>query len=331
MSEFPPEPLLLEPFLSPRPWGGRRWMGELGKEAGTDEPIGESWELSDHPHGRSRVASGAFAGEFFGDVMRRFPREMIGRVKAPERYPLLVKFIDAGSDLSIQVHPDDHFAAVIDPTERGKTECWYVMACAPHARIIHGLQAGITAEELRAGAAGGRIEQMVSTLDVRPHDFLFVPPGTVHAILGGTLVCEIQQASDATYRLWDWNREPKRELHVEQALEVIGFHHPPPPPRSLAEPGSYAQPVILTHNAFFRVRLLDLPAMRAVAIPSNSADSGLIAVCVAGEAILETAGGEKDLACGRTAFLPAVCGTNARLRAAGDGPARVLLAESREL
>ncbi|MCB2155823.1 class I mannose-6-phosphate isomerase [bacterium] len=328
MPLFPPTPFVLDPVFSPRPWGGQRLAVELGKALNTSEPIGESWELSDHPHGRSRIATGEFAGELFGDVLRRFPREMIGRTVAPERYPLLVKFIDADSDLSIQVHPDDGFAE--SRNERGKTECWYVMACAAGAEVIHGLRPGITPEELRAGAKDGRIEQMVARGSLEENDFLFVPPGTVHAILAGTLICEIQQSSDATYRLWDWGREPKRELHVEDALQVIGFNGPAQESRNLDIPGSFSDPITLTDNQFFRVRMVDVPAGQSLPVPPDTLDSGLIVVCVAGKVQLGTADGEIDLARGQTGYVPAICERDLSVKAT-NGPTRILLAESREL
>jgi len=225
---FPPQALLMTPYFSPRPWGGDRLCTLLGKRPPAPESdgqwIGESWELSDHPHGHSRIAGGPLAGLEFGEAMRRHPLEMCGLEVPPARYPLLVKFVDAGEDLSIQVHPDDAQAA--EEGDRGKAECWYVVDCAPQVEIVHGLAAGVDAAALRRAAEAGDFAPCTRRQAIRRGDFLNTPPGTVHAILAGTLLCEIQRASDVTYRLWDYDRQPARPLHVEQALRATRFDAP---------------------------------------------------------------------------------------------------------
>lgn len=324
---FPAVPLLMKPVFSPRPWGGDRLAASLGKNVPSGEKIGESWELSDHPNGRSTIASGPMRGQLFGDVVREHSREMISRHNAPERFPLLVKFIDAAEDLSIQVHPDD---ATAPPGDRGKTECWYVMDCGEGAEVILGLERGIGPEDLRRGAADGSIERMVRRHPLAPGDFLFVPAGTVHAILGGTLICEIQQSSDTTYRLWDWNRQPSRELHIEQSLRVIDWQPPTSGPRRVPLVGELRQPMILTENPYFEVMAFDVAAGDRQGLPRGSESCGRIVVCVAGEGRLCTPAGEIPLARGATAFVPACCGANVTLFCRQRAPLRVLLAESRE-
>lgn len=220
-SSFSPYPLLMAPIFSERPWGGRRLAAVLGKDVPeSGGPWGEAWELSDHPAGRSAVANGPCAGQLFGDLTRRFPREMCGAPAAPARFPLLIKFIDAGDDLSIQVHPSDATAPAGD---RGKTECWYIMDCEPGAAIVYGLAGGVGAASLRAAAQSGAMEPCLRRVPIRKGDFLDVPAGTVHAILAGTLICEVQQSSDTTYRLWDWDRRPPRPLHIEESCAVAEY------------------------------------------------------------------------------------------------------------
>jgi mannose-6-phosphate isomerase len=299
---------------------------KLGKLLPPEERIGESWELSDHPNGRSRVASGPFGGEEFGDLLRRFPREMIGRASAPDRYPLLVKILDAAEDLSIQVHPDDQYAS--SRGDRGKTECWYIMDCPIDGEVIFGLADGVNPSDLRRGARDGSIERMVARQKIQPGSFLFVETGTVHALLAGTLVCEVQQSSDTTYRLWDWNRKPARDLHIEDSIAVTRPHLSESQHRQLPKPGSLREPKMLTENAYFRVHAIDSHPDGAVSFPVGLAETGIIVVCVAGTAQLKGDHWSLLLEVGQTCFVPAAGGT--RIQLSGSS-ARVIVAESREL
>lgn len=269
MPEFRKYPLKLAPFFSERPWGGRRLETELGKTLPPGLNIGESWELSDHPDGRSRIANGPYEGRAFGDLIQAHPRGMCATPRAPERFPLLVKFIDAREDLSIQVHPDDARAQAFG--DRGKTECWFVMGCSQDAFVIHGVREGVGAEDLRNAIGEGRVERLLRRLPIRRGSFVTVPAGAIHAIMGGTLLCEIQQSSNLTFRLWDWNRTPRRELHIENALSVAnlaghrsvsaaGAAEPPggalaPDCRDTADLTGETQ---LVSNAYFSVKLLAL-------------------------------------------------------------------------
>jgi mannose-6-phosphate isomerase len=320
------EPLLMAPHFSPRPWGGRLLERELGKPLPPEVAIGESWELSDHPSGRSRIADGPFEGEEFGALLRRFPREMIGRDLAPERYPLLVKILDAEEDLSIQVHPDDTYA--IPRGDRGKTECWYIMDCASNGEVIFGLADGVKPNDLEQGAKDGSIEEMVARHPIHRGSFLFVEPGTVHALLGGTLVCEVQQSSDTTYRLWDWNRKPERELHIAQSIEVTSAQLSDAQRQQLPAAGELAEPVVLTDNAYFRVHAVDARGDGRTALPADLADSGIIIVCVEGSGVLMGPDWSRPVNRGQTLFVPAACGRQVSL---SGNPVRVIVAESREL
>lgn len=251
----------MAPYFSPRPWGGTRLRDTLGKAVPANETCGESWELSDHPDGPSRIADGPFAGMLFGDLVRAQPRAMIGRDQPPPRFPLLVKYIDAAEDLSVQVHPGDAYAAQHTNGDRGKTECWYVMDCKPDGEIILGLREGVTREELAAAITAGHAVDLLVRRPIQPGTFIYVPAGTVHAILAGTLICEIQQASNATYRFYDWDRQPKRELHIEHSLAVIDYANLQKPvvTRTLCENASTPRISPLVTNQYFNVLALALP------------------------------------------------------------------------
>lgn len=320
-------PLLLDPIFSARPWGGRRLAGVLGKDVPkTGGPWGESWELSDHPSGRSTVAGGPYAGIEFGELVRRFPREMCGAARGPERFPLLIKYIDAGEDLSIQVHPSDASAPRGD---RGKTECWYIMDCEPGAQIVYGLAPATTPESLRRAAEDGSMADCLRRVPIQKGDFLDVPAGIVHAILGGTLLCEVQQASDTTYRLWDWDRQPPRELHIDAACAVAQYDAARTPGvcnvTALA-PGAWHR---LVRNAFFEVRTAAWRAGEGGDV-AQANPHGLALNVVAGGGTLASAGGAgpAPLREGQTWFLPA--GLERWSVAAGEKGLRLLASESME-
>lgn len=324
---FDPYPMRMSPFYSERPWGGRLLSTLLGKDVPDQGgPYGEAWELSDHPKGRSRIANGPYAGRTFGEVVRAFPEQMCGTAHAPQRFPLLIKYIDAGEDLSIQVHPDEPQARAY--RERGKTECWYVMACRPGTQVILGLKAGVDIERLRRCAENGHIESCIRRVEIRPGDFIPIQPGTVHAILGGTLLCEIQQASDCTFRLWDWNRQPPRPLHVEDACLVTRLDGKGADNiRNVRElpPMRWHR---LVRNAFFQVRVGVVAAGASFAGDRLNPHGQALNVIEGGGRLI--AGGiDQRLAIGQTWFLPA--GMVEWSLVADDAGLGVLLSESMEL
>lgn len=298
---FDPYPLKMEPYFSPRPWGGVRLKSVLGKPVpDADEPIGEAWELSDHANGRSVIGNGPWASHTFGDLYRNFPEQLCGSASPPEAFPLLVKYIDAESDLSIQVHPDDAMAAA--QGDRGKSECWYVMDCASDACVIYDLKDGVAPEDLRRGADSGEIESMIRRCPIQPRDFITVPPGTIHAILGGTMICEIQQSSDLTYRLWDWNRKPARELHIEDSIQATQFDSSELP--EIISTQDLVGVHELVANEFFDVRLYALGSEEFVDLHLDN-PNGLIVNVVEGSADWKAGEQRGQFALGDTWFLPA--------------------------
>lgn len=235
-------PLRFAPFLRPMVWGGRRLGDVLGKALLAEGTYGESWEVSDHPTHRSTVAAGPLAGRSIRDLMEQEGAALLGPDAARTQFPWLIKFLDAADWLSVQVHPDDEAAARLWPGEGGKTEAWFVIDAAPGSRIYAGLRPGVDEPRLRAALAEGTVAECLHGFEPRPGDCLFLPAGTVHAVGGGVLMAEVQQTSDATFRLFDWNRRDRegkpRLLHVEQALACIDWQRGPVEPIRASQSGA---------------------------------------------------------------------------------------------
>jgi mannose-6-phosphate isomerase len=228
-----PGPLRFQPFLRPMVWGGRR-LERLGKALPVGEPYGESWEVSDHPLHHSVVAAGPFAGRTLHDLMRAYPETLPARAGTRAVFPWLIKFLDAADWLSVQVHPDDAWAAELWPGESGKTEAWLVINASPEARIYAGLLPGVDEPALRRALHQGKVAECLHSFTPGPGDCVFLPAGTVHAVGGGVLMAEVQQTSDATFRLYDWDRRDAegktRPLHVEESLACINWKQGPVAP-----------------------------------------------------------------------------------------------------
>jgi mannose-6-phosphate isomerase len=221
-------PLKFEPLFKDYLWGGRN-LDRFGKKLPDSQIVAESWEVSCHPAGPSTIANGKFAGMSLADVVKRYPREILGSavlLKYGTKFPLLVKLIDANQQLSVQVHPDDAYA-LLHEEEFGKHEIWYILASRPGAQIIYGLVPGTTKAEFARYIEMGEVESCLNYQAVTPGDVIDIPPGTVHALGAGIILAEIQQNSNATYRVFDYNRVDAagklRPLHIQKALEVIDF------------------------------------------------------------------------------------------------------------
>ncbi len=226
--------LRLAPILKPRPWGGTALRDEWGKVLPTDEPYGESWELVVRPDDVSRVAGGTCHGRTLEEVAAADRAGLLGtRVASMSQFPLLAKLLDCRERLSVQVHPTAAYQHR-HPGAEVKMEAWYVLAAPPDATLIFGLRPDTSRDAFAAAVADGRVAETLAARAVRPGDVLLVTPGTVHALLEGLMVYEIQQSSDTTFRVYDWDRLDAagqgRELHVAQALECIAFDAAPPAP-----------------------------------------------------------------------------------------------------
>jgi mannose-6-phosphate isomerase len=237
-------PLRFEPIFRRYLWGGQRLASMLGKDAGEGD-CAESWEIVDHGDAQSVVAAGPLAGKTLGELVREHATELLGEAHADAgQFPLLFKFLDCNKDLSVQVHPNDAQAAALDPPDLGKTEAWVIMDAAPGAKVYAGLKRGFDRAALEREVNRGTCALCLHSFEPQVGDCIFIPAGTVHTLGAGLLVAEIQQASDTTFRLFDWNRVDAdgkpRELHIEQALDAIDYDRGP-------VDAQQPQPTDLTH------------------------------------------------------------------------------------
>jgi mannose-6-phosphate isomerase len=229
-------PLRFEPIYQYRLWGGRRLAGVLAAPLPGDGPIGEAWVLTDRDDYPSKVANGPLEGRTIGQLMTEASVAMMGQL-APRfrRFPLLLKFLDAQETLSVQVHPSDAYPDLLPPGETGKTEAWVVLEAGKESRIYAGLKPGVTADDLRSGIANGTVADQLAYFTPKPGDGVFIPAGTVHTLGAGMVVFEVQQNSDVTFRLFDWDHvdaktgQP-RPLQVDQALACIDYAQGPDGP-----------------------------------------------------------------------------------------------------
>lgn len=226
-------PLQFHPLLRRYLWGGRR-LESLGKRLAEGTDYAESWEICDRGAEQSVVRNGPLAGTTLGDLVRGRGQDLLGRHHPQSRFPLLFKFLDANQTLSVQVHPNDVQAARLDPPDLGKSEAWVVLATEPGSLLYVGLKQGFDRAALAREVSRGTCELCLHRFEPRVGDCVFLPAGMVHAIGAGLLIAEIQQSSDVTYRLFDWNRVGTdglpRPLHVAQALESIDFSQGPGQP-----------------------------------------------------------------------------------------------------
>ena len=227
-----PYPFLLQPAVKDYLWGGRRLNDDFSKRMASDV-IAETWECSTHPDGVSVVASGEWMGRPLDGILKEHPEYLGEHANGATELPVLVKLIDADRDLSVQVHPDDEFARANEGGQNGKTEMWYVMDADPDSRIAYGLHHTIGREEFREAIGAGTVERYLQMVPARKNDLFFIRPGTIHAIGAGCLVAEIQQSSNLTYRLYDYDRTDrngnKRLLHIDKGLAVADLNAMPEP------------------------------------------------------------------------------------------------------
>ena len=227
-----PVPFLLHPASKDYLWGGTRLNDDFSKHVASDV-VAETWECSTHPDGVSIAASGEWIGMPLDEILRTHPEYLGGHARGCADLPVLVKLIDAKEKLSVQVHPDDDFALAHENGQNGKTEMWYVMDADPDSRIAYGLHHTIGREQFLDAVSDGTVEKYLQMVPVRRNDLFFIPPGTVHAIGAGCLIAEIQQRSNLTYRLYDYNRTDRngnlRPLHLEKGLAVANLEAMPEP------------------------------------------------------------------------------------------------------
>ena len=321
-------PLRFQPSFRRYIWGGRRLAEVLFKSIG-DQTAAESWEVVDHGDDQSVVQFGSFAGRTLHELVVEFEAGLVGEKvwqrinddKLPaalrQRFPLLLKFLDAKRDLSVQVHPDDQMGATLSPPDLGKTEAWYVLHADPGAKVYAGLKAGVTADQFADAIQSGNTETLLHAFEAKAGDCIFVEAGTMHAIGAGLLVAEIQQASNTTFRVFDWNRVDdqgnSRELHIDQALAATHFGRGPVNPLPAQACEDPAWKTIVSCDQF---------TMRHGKLTENWTTCGdgkfRIFAVIGGSMSIQNDPAESPLRLGDTTLLPACLGST-EIRVEQDG------------
>src|SRR5438445_12273922 len=253
-------PLQFKPIFQERIWGGQKLAALFGKRLPANKRIGESWEIVDRPEAQSIVRDGPLSGRSLYDLWATFGEELFGKVPDTPRFPLLIKLLDAQEKLSLQVHPPQEIAESLGG--EAKSEFWYVVAAEPNAKIFVGLRKSMTRDQFEDALHSGTVADCVHAIRMKNGDAMFLPSGRFHAIGAGNLLVEVQQNSDTTYRVFDWNRVDdqgeRRQLHVDQALQCIDFNDVDPEP--IIPTGE-----LLVRHELFEVQKWNLDAQRAVA------------------------------------------------------------------
>ena len=300
-------PLKFEPIFKTLVWGGEKIAPYKGIET-EQKHIGESWELSGVAGNESVVAEGPLKGKTIAELVKEYKGELVGEhvyANTGDEFPLLIKFIDALTDLSIQVHPNDELAAVHHNGSKGKTEMWYVVDAAPGAHLLTGLTEKITPEQYAAKVADGTITDVLARYDVHPGDVFFLPAGRIHAICGGCFIAEIQQTSNITYRIYDYGRlgldGKPREVHTELAKDAIDYTVYPDYRTHYSPEQDEEQEVVSCQ--YFTTSIYDLTLPYAKDL--SGIDSFMVVMCLSGSGTLEVDGAEVPVRQGETVLIPA--------------------------
>ena len=319
-------PLLFEDNLHELVWGGTK-LKPLKGMAADSEPIGESWEISAIPGSESVVKNGTLAGRTLGSLVEEYGPELMGeRVfqRHGTEFPLLVKFIDAAHDLSIQVHPNDALAHARHG-KLGKTEMWYVMHADPGASLLAGLREPLTPDEYERRVQDGTIVDALARHEVHEGDVFFIPAGRIHAICGGIMVCEIQQSSDVTYRLFDYHRldldGKPRELHTELAKDAIDYRVLPEYRTHYVMPQSGA--VTVADCDYFTVNALKVESSETLSRHLMDEGSFITLSCLTGTARIIAGAESIMLPTGFSCLMPAAC-ADFSVQTADRQPVRLL-------
>lgn len=301
-------PFLFEPNLHSVVWGGNQLRPYKGLTP-SEEPIGESWEVSAVLSSTSIISNGEWKGNKLTDVINEYPEEILGKAvneKYQGKLPLLVKFIDAKRDLSIQVHPNDEMA-MHEHGKMGKSEMWYVIKAEEGAHLYAGFKDEITTEEYQQRIADGTITEVLADHKVKAGDVFYLPAGRVHAICGGIMLAEVQQSSDVTYRIYDYNRPgmdgKPRELHTELASKALDYHVEDNYRTEYTDNANKAIHII--DSPYFGVRVMDIskPFHRDL----RKYDSFIISMCIEGDCTIRvrSTGEEILLREGNSTLIPA--------------------------
>lgn len=297
-SHWKAKAFLLKPVGKDYLWGGNRLNDDFSK--GIDlAPLAETWECSTHPDGPSIVASGEHKGKLLTDVLKEHPEYLGTHPKTKHQLPILIKFIDAKENLSVQVHPDDAYAAAHENGALGKTEMWYVLDAAKDTELIYGFRRDMDSATLRTSLENGTIEKYLQKVKIKTDDVFYIETGTVHAIGAGALVAEIQESSNLTYRMYDYNRTDKkgntRPLHIDKALDVMnrkGSAKPRQPMRVLKYKRGCASE-LLCRCKYFQVerQLINTERCREMVNFHTESNSFQVLLCIGGCGVLFNAEG----------------------------------------
>ena len=300
------KPVLLTPAFKDYLWGGTKLRDIYGKKCDLN-PIAESWELSAHKDGQSTIASGEYTGLTLAEYIEKCGREILGtKGMAFDNFPILIKFIDAKGYLSIQVHPSDEYA-LKNEGEYGKTEVWYVMSAEEGAALYYGFKQEITREEYRRRIEDNTITDVLNKVEAKAGDVFFIQPGTVHAIGAGLLICEIQQNSNTTYRVYDFGRVgadgKPRELHIDKAIAVSQLTPSVSADSSSAavQKDGYTSRTI-AECKYFTSERIEVEKSAEISVDKTSFRS---VVLTDGAAVLEMNGTQLTLKAGDSVFIPA--------------------------
>ena len=300
-------PLKFKPIIKERIWGGKRLKDVLHKDVSAEAKAGESWELSAVPGSVSVVVNGDLTGRDLTGIISEYKGILLGRNvydRFGENFPLLIKFIDAEDNLSVQVHPDDILAREFHGGF-GKTEMWYVMDSEPGAKLISGFSRKTDEADFRKCLDSGSLPEIMAEHTVKRGDTFFIPAGRVHAIGRGIMLAEIQQSSDLTYRIYDYDRVDsnglKRELHVEMGAKALNFNDVE---SGYVNKGCESRGFApLVDSEYFKTNILNIPVIRERNY--SGIDSFVILMCVEGDAVMVSEGKEYNLSYGETILIPA--------------------------
>jgi mannose-6-phosphate isomerase len=310
-------PLTFEPVFRDYIWGGRNLETKLGR---TLPPgiVAESWDISGHPSSPTKVDDGPLAGQTLPEVLNLLGAQLVGSrsqtMLERGKFPLLIKLLDANKPLSVQVHPADEYANAHENGELGKTEMWYILHARPGAYLIYGLKPGVTPNSFRRALEEGHLETCLHQLPVKAGDAIFIPAGSTHAIMDGIVLAEIQQNSDTTYRVYDWNRVgadgKPRPLHVDKAIDVINFDQVEPGPflPRLLEEGEGVRRELITGCPYFNVERVTFEQTAASFKGQCNGPTFEIWGTVSGLSRVVWAGESVELPAVRFTLLPAVLG-----------------------
>lgn len=304
---MPLYPLLLNPSLHVKVWGGRQLQTVMYKQLPTDEPYGEAWEM----HDTATVANGELAGKTVGEVLAEYGQLVVGPDNNPEvGMPLLAKFLDAQDWLSIQDHPNDEQAREFENEPRGKAEAWYILKAEPGARLVIGVKPGTTRAEMAEAIGDNTLEDLVVYAEVRAGDVLLNTPGTIHALGPGIMIYEIQQSSDVTYRLYDWGRMDlngkPRALHIDKGVAVANLDTLP----QIKHTEGNTLPIVdVVKCEYFTTLLHQLNPRNGPRITLDTEGEKFhILTCIEGQAAVGTDETQIILKQGQTALIPAGVG-----------------------